>query len=147
MPEAFYDVVICDLLTGRVSSIAGFGVHLDGVAERETAEVIAQQLDRGLSPAMGYEIVEAGTVKRGDVLPMSDRRKARLELLSKPHRIDNRHGIRYSLLQQQRMADCQCIDCGSPDLLTAHRCEPCADLHNAKSAASNRDARHSQSPI
>ncbi len=136
-PHPKFDVVIYSAYTGIVSSVAGFGLADKSFGERHSSEELVHQLDNLLAVGMIAEAVPWGTLNAGDKMPVTE--KCQQYLAKNPKRIvaDHRKAI-----YDQRKANCQCVMCGSPNLVTDTFCEECA----AKSAARTGKAK-SGSPI
>lgn len=115
-----YDVLIYNCATGIVSTV----VQMDMV--KENAEEEALHIDNNCSRMTACDAFKAGEYRRGDEVPMSVKRQTRMETRTVvPRR-------RKMTVIEQRIADSQCVLCGSPQLFTKMHCELCSKVGNER---------------
>lgn len=139
-PEPRYDVVIYVLSTGKATGIGGHNLPLTSHSG-ECAVLCLHGLHQTLRPEMGADIVMAGTIQKGELVPDSDIRQARIL------QVENMPEIRSKRRRQEmqyrnpaeRQAASVCIVCESPNLATRIHCERHAAEANKKTSSANRD--------
>lgn len=128
-----FDILIVELATARVSSIAAYAIPDtdDGEIQR-VVESLRPRLKHGLTA----EAHPAGEFQKGDILPFDGERAAiTRHLPDKPPRASrDRTGDTYSKSRLERMANGQCIRCGSTELVTSIHCEPCRQFVRNRAA-------------
>lgn len=113
------DVVIYDVFTGVVSSVADYNLSEDD------ARVLAKKLNDGRMVNNKAAIAApAGELRRGSTVAI-DPVPAPATVLPKPRKLTT---------VEQRAADCQCHMCGSPQLFTQTHCEKCNAIYNERRA-------------
>lgn len=131
--EKLFDVLICDAATETVKSVAGYALPLHPRGLRPSAASVFVEISPLTRSGLILEIAEAGQYRPGDVLEPSQERLNRIRRLI----YKSQKGDGYSDRARARMADCLCIRCGSPNIVNAIHCEPCAQLNRERVSKSH----------
>lgn len=128
-----YDVLVFNLYTGQVMSVADFCL-----TDLEARNLACQLNDYRLQPHLAADSFENNTVAVGDFVGVDESRLDRLlkEGPGKLHPANDRFLKTY----YRRKADGVCVRCESPNLENTVHCAACAKLNRERSARSSANS-------